>query len=565
MVNKKIIILIFLFILAAVTLAVFYPVLHNNFTSWDDPIYVTENQQIKEFSGPRMLNIFTTFLSGNYHPLTLFFYSLEYHFFNLKPYYYHMTSLAIHLMNVMLVFWFIFVLSRNPTTAFVTTLLFAVHPTRVEPVAWIADQKDLLSALLLLGTLISYLYYRQSKRLSLMIVSLLLFAMSFLAKATGLMFPFILLCCDYFRNNRITGGDLKNKLPFLAVSILFGIIAVIARQSYQNMLLEHLLSGIDTFFLGVHRLVFYFLLRVLVPVHTTLLFPQPHLVFPSSLFVTSAILIVIFLGCLSIYFAGHSPVIPFGLFFFAAGLFPALSVVIIGHSADRFIYIPAIGIFFIFAAGFSRFYEFCPSLPSVTRIAAIGFLFLISASLGLFSRKECAYWKDGVAVWSRAIATYQNLALYWYNRGVDYDKLGKNLKAVNDFTSALNIDPNFYAGFNKRGRVYSRLDQFGRAIEDFTSAIRLKPDFPPAYLNRGYARAHNGDYNGAITDYSKVLQLEPNFVNAYINRGWTYYSMGNINRACYDLNRACTLGVCVVPQTCKSRPDLGGSGIRSRK
>ncbi len=542
-----------LIIILVATIITFYPSLQNDFTNWDDNVYVTENHLVQELSILHVKTIFTSFLSGNYHPLTLLTYSLEYFMFGKKAFGYHAFSLGLHLINCLLVFWFILLLTNNRFIPFFVCLLFAVHPVKVESVAWIADQKDLLSSLFLLAMLVAYVHYSKRKRAVTVLLSLFFFILSFLAKANGLFYPLILLLIDYYSNGKVTFANIREKIPYFVVSAFFGVIALIARQSYQAKLMESLFSGLDTVFLGVHRLIFYFLFRTLLPVNQSLLYPHPHKLFPPAAYIVAAICILILLLAVIFLLRKRNPVVPFGILFFLMGIAPALTVVIIGHSADRFTYLPSIGIYFILAYGISACLEKCISRHQVRRITVVLLCLTVAVISGVVSWQRCSHWRDGIAVWSRAISRHQQFGLAYFNRGESYYQRGQLNKAVVDYSRAIELDPDYYEIYYRRGLAYQRTRQYERAIADFDAAIQRRQDYYYAYVYRGVAYSSLGQIERAIADYSRAIQIQPDLPDAYHNRGLAYYNTRRTRGACTDLIKACQLGTCNYLQLLQSR------------
>ena len=196
---KKIKIIIPAFLIIIVTLISFYPSLKNDFTNWDDNLYVTENSTIRSLSPTNLKKISTAFFVTHYQPVTMFSYLLEYHFFKLNPFNYHLTNLILHLLNCLLVFWVIYLLSASIPVACLTALLFGIHPLQVESVAWISERKNLLYVFFFLGAMISYLYYLgKGKKLKYFLLCLGLFILALLSKSLAFTFPLVLLLLDYF-------------------------------------------------------------------------------------------------------------------------------------------------------------------------------------------------------------------------------------------------------------------------------------------------------------------------------------------------------------------------------
>lgn len=185
----------------------FLPTVNAGFVkSWDDAFYVTANPMIQSLTPGNLARVATAFLLGNYHPLTMMVFAVQYRAFGLDAQGYHAVSVILHVVNCLLVFWLIFLVWGNIPAAFLSGLLFGLHPLRVESVAWISDQKDLLCAGLALLAIIGYIYFRRRGRIAFYLLSLLAFILSLLAKASALLLPFFLLMTDYVRDQRLSAG-----------------------------------------------------------------------------------------------------------------------------------------------------------------------------------------------------------------------------------------------------------------------------------------------------------------------------------------------------------------------
>lgn len=189
---EKLRIIIPVFLILVIVIVSFYPCLQNKFTNWDDDLYVTDNKTIQSAGPAKLKNIFTTLFIAHYQPVTVLSYALEYHFFKLDPFYYHLTNLILHLLNCLLVFWLIYLLSNSLLVAALTAVFFGIHPLQAESVAWISERKNLLYAFFYLGAMISYIYYlSRAKKLKYYIFCLSLFILSLLSKSAAVTLPLV--------------------------------------------------------------------------------------------------------------------------------------------------------------------------------------------------------------------------------------------------------------------------------------------------------------------------------------------------------------------------------------
>ena len=213
-------------LILVITFMAFAPCLQNSFVdSWDDNTYVRKNVLIRDLSWRNVTTVFSTFILATYLPVTMLTYMVDYQLVGLKPFGYHLTNLILHLLNCLLVFWLIGLLSRNILVSFITAILFGVHPIHVESVAWISERKDVLYAAFFLLSMICYCYYsRTLKTGKAYWLAVLFFVLSLLSKAMAVTLPFLLLLMDYFRGRKFDRRMILDKIPFLVLALGFGLL-----------------------------------------------------------------------------------------------------------------------------------------------------------------------------------------------------------------------------------------------------------------------------------------------------------------------------------------------------
>ncbi len=233
--------LLSILVLVVITSAIYFKSLNNQLTNWDDNHYIIENADIKTFHGDSLnytfKKIFKTYEQGNYHPLTMLSYALEYEKFKLNPRPYHLSNLILHLFNTLLVLCFIWLLTKQKWVAFITAILFAIHPMHVESIAWVSERKDVLYSFFYLSALCTYIFYlqKEQKKGLFYLLTLLLFVFAVLSKAMAISLPIVFFAIDYFLGRKITLKNSLAKAPFLLISLVFGIIAILAQKSGNAM------------------------------------------------------------------------------------------------------------------------------------------------------------------------------------------------------------------------------------------------------------------------------------------------------------------------------------------
>ena len=526
-----------------ITALAFYPSLNNGFPNWDDGAYLAENAAVRELSGNSIKTMFSSFYVACYLPLTILSYAIEYHFAGLDPFAYHATSLILHLGNCLLVFWFIFMLRANLTIAFITALLFGIHPLHVESVAWISERKDVLSGFFFFSALISYQYYhREGKSPARYCLALLLFLCALLSKAMAITLPCVLLLCDYFKQSTFNRRLLWEKIPFFLLAAIFGAVALYAQNTLGGVRNQPSVSLLDTAVIAGYGPVFY-LSKIFVPVNLSCLYPYPNsaagLLFG---FYAGAMLALVLLAAVG-YALRYSRTISFGALFFLITLLPVMQLVPIGQAmaADRYTYIPAMGLFYLAAEGFTRLYgnggKPARGRKNVLLLAVI----LISAMFLVLTWQRCLVWKDGVTLWNDVIRNYPRDPVAYHNRGLAFKDAGDYERAIADFTTALSISPQFIDAYNNRGLAYKGKKIFIKAFADFDAALRLNPRYAKAWCNRGLTHTLTGQHQKAIEDLTRALALDPHFAIAFYNRGNAYAAIEEDDRAIADYTQALSI------------------------
>lgn len=272
--NKLRLVLLVCLILVIVS-AAFLPLLKNGFVNWDDDRYVSENIIIRTLSLDNIKGIFTSFYMGNYHPVTMLSYLLEYHFFKLNPLGYHIISLLLHLFNCLLVFYLILKFTKKLPVALITAIFWGIHPLNVESVVWISEMKGLLSALFYLLTLICYVSYLKNKQINKSYyASLLFFVLALLSKPMAISLPLMLLLFDYLLKRKPGRAVFIDKIPFFTLSFIYSVVAVFAQYSFGAVRQEGQFNLLDKIMIASRCIIFY-LNKILIPNKLSCLYPYP--------------------------------------------------------------------------------------------------------------------------------------------------------------------------------------------------------------------------------------------------------------------------------------------------
>ncbi|MGQ9817796.1 MAG: tetratricopeptide repeat protein [bacterium] len=523
-------------ILLLITFITLFPCLKNGYCNWDDHHLIMGNNAIKDLSWNNIKEIFTSGYLGTYIPLTIFSFAIEYKLFRLNPFISHLINLVFHLFNVLLVFWFIYRLSKNSILSFIVALFFGIHPLRVESVAWATERKDMLYSFFFLGGLISYIYFQMRQHKRYYCLSLLLFLLSILSKPMAATFPLILILLNYYQERRFTLQQLYDKIPFLLITIVFSVINIVFQGSGAIPLLHYFRH----FFIFCYNILFY-LYKLILPLNLSCFYPYPekfeHTLPPvfliAPLIITGLVIIVVRTKM-------FTNKIIFGSLFFILTILPVSQIIPLvapAIAADRYTYIPATGLFFV--AGiiylwlYNRFKE-----RSIIKIILVVFLIALFSFYSFLSFNRCKVWKDSITLWNDVLEKFPDCAIAYNNRGNAYNFNGQYEKAISDFDKAIEINPVSELAYFNRGIAYEKLKIDDKAIADFTNALNIQPAFIMGYVNRGAIYARIGEYDKAYDDLTRALQLNPHLAEAYYNLGVLYFNIKNYDLALKNYDKA---------------------------
>ncbi|HEX5031871.1 MAG TPA: tetratricopeptide repeat protein [Candidatus Eisenbacteria bacterium] len=520
----------------AVTFVAYLPSLGNGFTNWDDPLYVLQNPLLTH---PTVGAILATPVAGNWHPLTIGSYVLNYRISGLDPVSYHWLNLLLHLANTALVFLFVGALAPGRKwTVVLTSLFFGIHPMHVESVAWIAERKDVLYAFFYLAGLLAYLRYLKAFQGAWLVASLAAFALSIASKPAAIVFPLALAAIDFYRRRSLDARSLLEKVPFLAISAAVLVITLRVQESagaINRMDIGPVFPRVLVACFGVMMYV----VKAIAPSRLSAMYPYPK--DPATSLGPEFYLGLVFVAAFAtvVYLGRRNRALVFGSAFFLIHLVLVLQFVSVGKvvMADRYTYIPYVGLFFALTWALDE-----PQAASrfrMTRYALAGmFLLLIPVSL-IQTWNRCHVWRDSGTLWTDVIRQYPGRIYDAYNnRGKYYFDTGRYAEALADYDQALALDPKPGRAYFAKGSALGRLGRIDEALACFDRALELDPTLAEARSDRAGVRLMKGDMAGAIADLDVAIKLNPGFRGSYVNRGSAYVMTGDLDRAVADYRHA---------------------------
>jgi tetratricopeptide (TPR) repeat protein len=526
-----------------VSFVVLSPNINNDWVNWDDETFVLENDLVGELSLANTAAIFKTVDgNGGYTPLVLLSWSLDHASDGYNPTVFHTTNVLLHLITVLLVFSFIFLLTGRIDVSVITALLFGIHPAQLEAVAWITARKDLLYGLFYLAGLVTYLKFLkpdESRKRRLYLVCLLFFVGALFSKGAAVTFPLSLLLIDFLKSRKEFKKLLMEKIPFLLLSVLFGVVAIVGQQQGGAIDEVQNISLLESFFVGCYGFVVY-VIKAIVPYGLSSYHPYPYLpgqALPWYLYAAAipAIASVI----LAFVYAKRRRKIAFGFLFFACSMVLVLQFLPVGLSivSERFSYIGYIGLFFLVALGIS---QIATRFENYRVATYVGFaLYLIGLGTLTFQRSDV--WENSESLWTDVIYNYPNDFLAYGNRADYYISTGQTDLALADLNAALTRNNSSVQLHSDRGLIYLDNGALELALADFNTIVALDPTYANGYLNRGLIAMNMKRFESAIKDFDRCVALDPTNPFVYGNRGILQEMLGQPDKAIPEYSQAIML------------------------
>jgi len=585
--NPKKQILFVYVVLLLVTFAVYWQANQYDFVSFDDNLYVTDNINIQTGSTLDRLHwAFSTKYFGLWNPLVWISFMLDYQLYGLNAGGYHVTNLIFHILSTLLLFWLFHRMTNQIWPSAFVAAFFALHPLHVESVAWVSERKDVLSAFFWMLTLCLYVFYTEKQSAKRYLLVFFSFVLALLSKPMVITLPVIMMLLDYWPLKRFESQQgngllwqIKEKLPFLILSLALIFITFYtpgSNVSYQLLPLEVRLANAPVAFV-------IYLIKTFWPQGMAVFYP-----FPAHIPVWQTwgtLLLIVSISTVIMIAAKRQPHLFVGWFWFVITIALVIGIFQIGEfsMADRYHYLPSIGIAIMLAWGMPLLFTLKALHKKILFPAAITLLIMMS----VITWKQCGYWKNNFSLFSHAIQVTRNnflahtsLGLDFFekgyigeaiehynkailmksgydkahnNRGIAYVALRQYQLAIGDFNNAIRMHPAFAQYHFNRAYTYDLLGQYPLAIEDYNTAIRLRPAFAEFYYYRGCAYGKINQYQLAFENCNEAIRLKPNFAGAYMCRGSAYLKQGNKTLGCRDAQTACEMGACGLFEVARSK------------
>ena len=559
--------------LAVVTAALYWPITHYGFVNFDDDDYITNNSHVQAgLTWAGVIWAFQTGAAANWHPLTWISHMLDCQLYGLNPGGHHSTNLIFHVINTLLLFLWLRQLTGTLWRSAMVAALFAWHPLHVESVAWASERKDVLSTFFWMLTLIAYTRYAQKRskveargsradtpvqaldaRRSTLdyYLALLFFACGLMSKPMVVTLPFVLLLLDFWPLNRFPPGCsarslinlIVEKLPFFALTLAASVVTYFVQTSGRALWSP---AGLSFSSRVANALWAYerYISKTFWPADLSIFYTHPYH-WPAGLTMGAAFLLALWSG-LFIWRARQNPYLLVGWFWFLGTLVPTIGLVQVGSQsmADRYMYIPSIGLFIMVVWGLDDFLNWRPHWRRITTLA--GGVALAGCLVG--TRIQLSYWQNSIKLFSHAIEVTTDNFVAYTCLGETLRDLGLKKEALMVCAEAVRIAPNspvaqYNYGMallqnNKLDEALAHLDAAGRlaphnsevqynlglflllhnkpaeAVSHFAAALVERPDFAEAHYRLAQVLSQQHKSKEAVFHYREALRLKPEFPEA---------------------------------------------------
>lgn len=546
-------------LIATLVWLVFGQTLGHGFINFDDDVYVYQNPTV--LSGVSKSGIvwaFTFAAIGHWHPVTWWSHMLDCQVLGLWAGGHHLTNVMLHAAAALLLFLALLQMTddrRRATdrsgdiwrSAFVAAL-FAIHPLRVESVAWISERKDVLSGVFFMLTLLAYVAYaRKPPSVARYLPVPAFFALGLMSKGALVTVPFVLLLLDYWPLGRLSPKTIASigqtehrvrirrliteKIPLFLLSAGSCIATGLSPEKIPSALQESLGSRLE------NAVVSYaiYLKQLFYPAGLGLPYFNP----PEGLPVWEAILAAVLLIAISIGAIACRKAHPYwlvGWFWYLGMMVPVIGIVQISYyaRADRYTYLPHIGLYVIAAWGAAKLLARMRLQRELAVVAAL----VVIAAFVVQARSQTSYWRDSERLWTHVLATAPNNYVAHTNLGLVFDQTGRSNAAIAHYQKALEIQPAYSDAHNNLGNALARINRFDDAIDHYRKALDLVPGLPQVHNNLGSALAQNGQMTEAILEFQKALEINPDMAGAHSNLGYALLQTGRHDEAVAHFQKA---------------------------
>ena len=519
-------------LLALITLLAYLPASRDGFVDYDDQVYVTENSVVqKGLTWTGIEWAFTTGHASNWHPVTWLSHMADCELFGLNPGAHHLVSVLFHTVNAVLLLLLLFRLTGALWPSALVAALFAWHPLHVESVAWIAERKDVLSTFFALLTLLAYAKYAKENCRRCFWIALGCFTLGLMSKPMLVTLPFVMLLLDYWPLQRFPDFKLEvkavfrlalEKWPFFLLAAASCVITFWAQRS-GGMITPLRQFSLDLRLGNAFLSYALYLGKTIWPTKLAVLYPlQNRLLLMEA--VLAAVIFLAFVTWMAWRLRRRHPYLLVGWLWFLGTLVPVIGLMQVGKQAmaDRYTYVPLIGVFIAIAFGvkavIARF-QIGVIPPAIAASMILG-------SCLVLTEQQLGYWQNSEKLFAHAVAVTKNNSIAHYNLGVALEKRGYQAGAITNYQAVLRLNPGHVHAHINLGNCFSKTGRTSEALAQYQAAIQLDPKEPLAHVNLGTLLVGLGRFDEAMSQYGQAAQLDPDDFRPHYLMGKTLLRQG---------------------------------------
>ncbi len=534
-------------IIIAITGVVYSGCLNNAILNFDDLEYYNMYPEVINLSLASVKKIFTSYYLIMYQPLPVLTFAINYATTGMDPVPIHLMNVVMHLINIWLVFKFISELTEKKNIALIVAFLFALHPMNVEAVSWMSARSSSMYVLFYLLALRSYVrYHKTNFQTKHLIIAALYFIVSLFSKAQAVTLPVLLFAIDYYYSRKLNAKLVLEKIPFFALSVVFGLITVMDSDTQGNLKDGMLISynAIDLFFMVCYSFAFYFV-KLILPANLCGIYVYPPKTGGSLPweYYASPLLLLGILFLLYRFRKNRAVIFGAALFFITISINIQLIPSRLFITTDRYAYFPYVGLFFIVGYIYNQLQQ--NEALAKKYLQTFGIV-LVAAGLvycyAIWERNKT--WNNDYIFLTDIIEKNEPvpyISRAYGNRGNYFLNNGMINEAIADFTSALKVKPDDGQSYYNRAITYVKVSRWQEALADLDSSIKYNPKFALSYSNIAFIRYNLKDYNGALEAANKCITINPQLPEVYNIRAAVYFSINNLPAAEKDLDKALSL------------------------
>jgi len=534
-------------VLAAV--AAYWPVAHNDWIMYDDTVYLVDNEVVKQgLTTEGFAWSLTSFKGGNWHPLTWLSIMLDVELWGMNMGGHHISGLVLHTLSTILLFLALALMTGAPWQSAFVAAAFALHPLHVESVAWIAERKDTLSGLFFMVTLCSYWWYVQRPGVFRYLLVFLSVALGLMSKPMLVTLPLVLLLLDYWPLKRFPFGanadtakpvlrtTLKlvlEKLPMLALAAAISAVTVVAQRESEAL---RSFEAVPLDLRVQNSIVSYltYLRKTVWPSDLALFYPYQKNLPVAEVLVALAILVGV--TALAVFLWRRRPYLSVGWFWYLGTLVPVIGLIQVGKQpyADRYTYLPLIGVFIIVAWGMA---DLIPIRGRRILLAVAATAVL--TTWGWVAQTQVRHWRDSVSMYEHTLSVTEGNYMIHYNLGKFFQDQKRHEEAIAHYRAAIQIAPGFGLPHNNLALLLPP-SETEEIIEHLRAAARFSPGNPEIQNNLANALSNQGLYDEADLHFRESIRLRPT-ANAYSNRALNLIKAGRYDEAASSAGMAVRL------------------------